>query len=403
MATLNYASRIAYMRDSAMYMRGLFDNMTDREIRSFGGGAPARDTLPMDVMEKIAGEVLSDKGRGFEAFQYSNTFGFPDLRQAVCDHLLAPTGVFEKPENIQITSGGFETLYLVCQLVMEPGDKIITEAPNFMHAKACFDMFQADVVPAECDDNGIDPDDVEAKIKEGGVKIVYVVPTFDNPTGKTLSAERREALAELGSKYNVVILEDDPYRDVRYSGEIVPAIRTFDKTGNTIMAGSFSKIFAPGSRLGYAVADEDIIYMLRDIKIATNSQPPGISEALATEFFLRGYYEESLKKMCALYKEKRDTMIAAMDKYFPAGTVHTRPDGGYYVWVTFPEGLDAEALKAEAEKRKFTFLAGGAWHPKTEAQHKNTARFNFTTQPVSVIEEGMEVIGGLACEMLGQK
>lgn len=400
MAELKYASRMAYMHDSAMYMRALFDNMTDPEMKSFGGGAPARNALPMDVMEKIAGEVLSEKGRGFEAFQYSNTFGMMELREIVCEKLLAPTGLMQKAENIQITSGGMEGISLTSALFLEPGDKVITENPSFMHASDTFNFFQADIVPAKCDDNGIDPDDVEAKIKEGGVKLVYVVPTFDNPTGRTLSAERREALANLGSKYNVIILEDDPYRDVRYSGDIVPAIRSFDKTGNTVMAGSFSKIFAPGSRLGFIAADPEVIYALRDVKIAINSQPPGISEALVIEYFKRGYYDEALANMCAIYKERRDIMTATMDEYFPAGTTHTNPDGGYYVWVRFPDAVDTRALKQEAEKQKYTFLAGGEWHPGMAETYKNTARFNFTTQPPEVIRAGIKVIGEIAQSMM---
>lgn len=400
MANFKTASRVKYMRDSAIYMRGLFDSMTDPNMKSFGGGAPAREALPMDLTAAIASEVLKADSRGFEALQYSNTFGLQDLRQAVCDQLLEPTGVHEKPENIQITSGGLETMYLCSQLVLSPGDVVLTESPSFMHVTDTFNMFEAKAVGCRCDENGIDPDDVEEKIKKYDAKMVYVVSTFDNPTGRTLSAERREALAELGSRYGILILEDDPYRDVRYSGEVVPAIRTFDKTGNTIMACSFSKIFAPGSRLGFAVADEDVIYQLRDMKIATNSQPPGISEVLAAEYFKRGCYQENLKKMCAIYRERRDVMMVSMDEFFPAGTAHTKPDGGYYVWVTFPEGLDTKELQKESEKQHFTFLTGGDWFPQDSEKYKNTARFNFSTQPPEVIREGMKVIGDIAKKMI---
>ena len=240
MPNVKYAKRVEFMKDTAMYMRGLFDNMTDPNMRSFGGGAPARSVLPMDCMEEIAGEVLSDAGRGFEAFQYSAPFGLADLRQAVCDHLLAPTGIEAGPENIQIVSGGLESMYLICQLFIEPGDVILTEDPTFIHTTDTFKMCEAKVVACECDDYGLVIEDVEKKIQEYDAKIVYTVPTFGNPTGRTLPVERRKALAELGSKYNIIILEDDPYRDVRYSGEVVPAIYSFDKTGNTIMACSFS-------------------------------------------------------------------------------------------------------------------------------------------------------------------
>lgn len=395
-----YASRMQTMHEEAMYMRGLFDNMTDPNMRSFGGGAPARSVLPMNYVEKYAAEVLSDAGRGFEAFQYSATFGLQDLREAVCKHLLKPTGIEAGPENVQIVSGGLETMYLVCQLFIEPGDVILTENPTFMHVTDTFKMAQAEVISCECDDEGIIPEDVERKIMQYDAKIVYTVPTFGNPTGRSLSVERRKKLAEIGSKYNVIILEDDPYRDVRYEGEVLPAIYSFDTTGNVIMACSFSKIFAPGSRLGYAVATPELIYALRDIKIATNSQPPGVSEVLLAEFFHRGYYEENMEKMTALYKEGRDAMMETMDKFFPEGFKRTTPDGGYYIWVEFPKSVSTAELKKRAEEHKFTFLSGGAWYPNAmPEENDNTARFNFTTQPVEVIREGIELIGKIACEL----
>ena len=402
MSNLRYADRVQYMHDTAIYMRGLFDNMTDPNMKSFGGGAPAKEVLPMDYISKFASEVLSREGRGLEAFQYSATFGLQDLREAVCEHLLNPTGIDAKPENIQITSGGLETMCLTCELFISPGDVIITEAPTFIHITDTFNMFQAKLVPAECDEGGMIIEDVEKKIKEYDAKMVYVVPTFNNPTGRTLSVERRKALAELGSKYNVIILEDDPYRDVRYSGDVVPAIRSFDKTGNTIMACSFSKIFAPGSRLGYAVADEDVIYALRDAKIAINSQPPGISEVLCAEVFKGGYYEENLKKICASYRQRRDVMTETMDRCFPKSVKRTQRDGGYYDWATFPEGFDCSELKKKAEEKKFTFLSGGDWFPNAGDKYKNTARFNFTTLPPETIKEGIETIGAIAREMLGE-
>ena len=401
MGKYRYAGRMETMRDTKIYMRALFDNMTDPNMKSFGGGAPARNVLPMKYMEKIAGVVLSDAGRGFEAFQYTAPFGLYDLREAVCEHLLKPTGIEAAPENVQIVSGGLETMALVCQLFIEPGDVILTEDPTFIHVSDTFKMFHAEIIACECDDEGIIPEDVERKIIQYNAKMVYTVPTFGNPTGRSLSVERRKALAELGGKYNVIILEDDPYRDVRYEGEALPAIYSFDDTGHVIMACSFSKIFAPGSRLGFAVASPELIYALRDVKIATNSQPPGISEVLCAEFFHRGYYEENLKEMCAQYKAGRDAMMETMDKFFPEGFKRTTPDGGYYIWVEFPKNVSTTELRAIAESEyKYSFLSGADWFPTTDpAEVDNTARFNFTTQPVEVIREGIETIGKIACEL----
>lgn len=403
MTDYKFADRISSMKDTALYMRSFFDNMNDPEMRSFGGGAPGRSVLPMKYMSEIAGELFSEEGRGIEAFQYSATFGLDDLRQAVCDHLLIPTGVQAEPENIQIVSGGMETIYLVSQLFLQPGSIVLTEDPTFVHAVETFQMFEAEIVPCECDDDGIIPEDVEKKIKEYDPKLIYVTPTFANPTGRSLPVERRKALAELASKYNVMILEDDPYRDVRYDGEPLQAIRSFDKTGNVIMACSFSKIFAPGSRLGYSVADPDLIYMIRDVKIATNSQPPGISEVLLAEYFRRGFFEENLRLICDTYKAGRDAMMETMDEYFPKEIKRTTPDGGFFIWVEFPEGFSASELKRRAEEKKYTFLTGGKWFANSDpSEHDNTARFNFTSQTPATIREGMKVIGEMACEMMGK-
>lgn len=249
MTEYKYADRISNMKDTAMYMRGFFDNMNDPEMRSFGGGAPGRSVLPMKYMSKIANDLFSEEGKGIEAFQYSETFGLEDLRRAICDYLLIPTGVQAGPENIQIVSGGMETIYLVSQLFLQKGSVVLTEDPTFVHAVETFQMFQAEIVPCRCDEQGLIPEDVEQKIQQYDPKLIYVTPTFANPTGRSLPVERRKKLAELAGKYNVMILEDDPYRDVRYDGDPLPAIRSFDKTGNVIMACSFSKIFAPGSRI----------------------------------------------------------------------------------------------------------------------------------------------------------
>lgn len=291
-----YANRVKNMKDTALYMRGLFGGMTNPDIISFGGGAPAPQALPADIIQSIACEVLASDNRGREALQYSSTFGLKDLRQAIVSELLAPAGVTADIDNVLIVTGGLETMNLLCQVYIDPGDVILIESPAFIHCIDIFNMFEARSIPCQCDDIGLVMEDVEAKIKQYRPKMIYTVPTFHNPTGKTLTAQRRKRLAELGSEYDVIILEDDPYRDIRYSGEALPTIKSFDKTGHTVMANSFSKMFSPGSRLGYAVAEKDLILLLMDAKIATNSHSSSLDQVLCAEFFKRGYYQEHHKK-----------------------------------------------------------------------------------------------------------
>ena len=395
-----YANRVKNMQDSALYMRGLFGGMTNPDIISFGGGAPAPQALPADILHSIANEVLKSDARGCEALQYSNTMGLKDLRQAVVSELLAPSGVEADVDNVLIVTGGLETMNLLCQVYINPGDVILVESPAFIHCIDIFNMFEAKSIPCECDDIGLVMEDVEAKIKQYQPKIIYTVPTFHNPTGKTLTTERRKRLAELGSEYDVIILEDDPYRDIRYSGETLPTIKSFDKTGHTVMANSFSKMFSPGSRLGYAVARKDLILLLMDAKIATNSHTSSLDQVLCAEFFKRGYYRDHHQKICDLYRQRRDIMLECIDKYFPQGTKRTYPDGGFYIWVELPGGLDSGQLLAEAEKKNISYLAGESWFVGEKNVGSNTMRLNFANAKEENIRYGIKTLGQLFTEKL---
>ena len=245
---VKFAERMASMQGTSDVIRYLFESMTDPDTISFGGGAPAKEALPVEAVHKIASQVLTRDQRGSQALQYGNPMGIPDLRQAVIEKLLEPKGLKAGLENVIILAGGIETLNLTCQLYLEPGDVVLVESPTFVHAVQVFKMFQAKCIACETDDNGLVIEDVEAKIKQYAPKMVYVIPTFQNPSGRTFSLERRHALAELGGQYDLVILEDDPYCELRYSGEALPPVKHFDQTGNTVYVNSFSKIFSPGSR-----------------------------------------------------------------------------------------------------------------------------------------------------------
>ena len=243
------SKRMENMEKSAGIIRGLFGAMTDPGMISFGGGALAKESLPVDILREIAEDVLRTDSRGYEALSYGPVEGIKDLREVIASELLAPKKVDADPDDILVLTGGLEAMNLMCQIYIDPGDVILVEAPTFVHSVEIFDMFQARCVSVEMDEDGMDVDDLEEKIKKHSPKMVYVIPTFQNPTGRTLSLERRKRVAELGSKYDVIILEDDPYRDIRYSGEDLPPIKAFDTTGHTVLANSFSKIFSPGSRL----------------------------------------------------------------------------------------------------------------------------------------------------------
>ena len=236
-----YAQRMQNMENTAVIIRNLFNAMSDPETISFGGGAPAYEGLPVELVREICNDVITRDKRGVEALQYGSVLGVRDLREAVVKQLLEPKGLHADIDEVLIVNGGLETMNLLCQLFINPDDVILVESPTFVHCVEIFEMFQAKCIAVECDEQGMILEDVEKKIKEYNPKFIYVIPTFQNPTGKTLPTDRRKALAEMGSKYDVIILEDDPYQELRYSGEPLPPIKSFDKTGHTVYANSFSK------------------------------------------------------------------------------------------------------------------------------------------------------------------
>lgn len=391
-----FAKRVEAMDATATIVRKLFGAMTDPGTINFGGGAPAREALPMDIVREIAKDVLASDKRGFEALQYGNPMGMPALRETIIEHLLAPKGVNASIDNVMIVNGGIETMNLVCQLYIDPGDVILVERPTFIHCVEIFDMFEANCIACEMDDDGLIMEDVEQKIKQYHPKIVYTVPTFQNPTGRTLSLERRKKLAELGSKYDVMILEDDPYRDIRYSGVDLPPIKTFDKTGHTILANSLSKIFSPGSRLGYVVADSSIIRYMLNTQTATISHTGMISQVLVDEFFKRGYYPAHLEKICGVYRERRDVMMECLDTLFPAGTKHTCPDGGFFSWVQLPDyaHIDTTALLEEALAQKVAYVAGEGFFTQS-GMGRDSMRLSFCAVEPARIRTGMKRLADL--------
>lgn len=395
-----FANRLEYMERSAEVMRGLFGAMSDPSIISFGGGAPASDALPVETLQQIASEVLKREGRGVEALQYGPVQGVKQLRDVIAEHLLAPKGISASADDVLVVNGGLENMNLLCQVFINPGDVILCESPSFVHCIEIFEMFEAKCIGCAMDDQGLVIEDVEEKIRQYQPKMIYVIPTFQNPTGKTLPADRRKRLAELGSKYDVLILEDDPYRDLRYSGEELKPIKAYDKTGHTVMACSFSKVFSPGSRLGYVYADHEIIFHMIDAKIATNSHTAMLPQILCAEFFARGYFDAHLKQLCAIHKERRDAMMAALEKYMPEGTKWVFPDGGLFSWVELPGDIDTAELLIDAKEHGVAYIVGAGFFAGDTGEGRNCMRISFGNVTPEKIEIGMKRLGDLISSKL---
>lgn len=395
-----FAQRMKTMEKSANVIRNLFGAMNDPDLISFGGGAPAKEALPIDLVREITNDVMRRDKRGVEALQYGSVMGLSDLREVVVNDLLKPKGVEAKADNVLITSGGLEAMNLLCQLYIEPGDIILVESPTFVHCVEIFEMFQARCIGVDMDDDGMVLEDLEAKILRYKPKMVYIIPTFQNPSGRTLSLDRRKKVAELGSKYDVIVLEDDPYRDIRYSGKDLLPIKAFDETGHTILANSFSKIFSPGSRLGYILASDEVTAKLFDAKTATNSHTSMLPQVICAEFFKRGYYPAHHKMICDLYRERRDTMIECIDRFFPKGTKRTFPDGGLFTWAELPGGINTTELLVESTSNpevKVAFVAGEGFFIEGGGKGNNCMRISFGAVEPERIKIGVERLGNLIC------
>ena len=400
-----YAKRIGTMEYMADVVRKLFGAMTDPSIISFGGGAPAKEALPVDILRQITDEVVVKDKRGIEALQYGPIGGTEDMKEIIVNELLAPKGVKCSKENVMVVAGGLEGINLFCQVFIDPGDVILVESPTFVHSVEIFDMFEAKCVAVDMDDDGICTDDLEEKIRQYHPKMIYVIPTFQNPSGRTLSLERRKKVAELAAEYDVLVLEDDPYRDIRYSGVDLPPIKCFDTVGNVVVANSFSKIFSPGVRLGYVMAEPEIIHYMLEVKSATNSHSSMLPQVLCAEFFKRGYYPAHHEMLCNLYRERRDAMLESIDKYFPAGTKHSFPDGGLFTWVELPEGIDTTELLQEATSDpdvKVAFVAGEGFFVEGGGKGKNCMRMSFGGNTPEKIREGVMKLGKLIEKKLNQ-
>ncbi len=396
-----YARRMDLMTETAAVVKGLFGALNDPELISLGIGAPAKEALPIDILREISNEVLRWDSRGVEALQYGPTAGVKELCEIVAEQLLAPRDVHVDPDRIMITVGGLESLSLTCELFINPGDIILVERPTFVHAVETFEMFEAQCIGVEMDDEGMVMEDLEEKIKKYLPKMVYIIPTFQNPSGRTLSQGRRKRVAELAAKYDVLVLEDDPYRDIRYSGEELTPIKAFDTSGNIILCNSFSKIFSAGSRLGYVVANNgEMMERLKNAKSALNSHTSILPQILCAEFFKRGYYPAHHRMICNLYRERRDIMVECLRAYFPQGTKFTYPDGGLFTWVELPGGLDTAELLKESVSRpdvKVSYVAGEKFFVGGE-RITNCMRVSFGAVPPEMIRKAVQRLGAMLCE-----
>jgi 2-aminoadipate transaminase len=360
---------------------------------SLAGGLPAPEFFPLDAIQEAVTSVLASDAHG--ALQYGPTPGYYPLREFLADRMSA-VGVTASAEQVLITTGSQQGLDLVARLLIDPGSTIVVEDPSYAGGLQAFDSCQASYLAVPIDNDGMRVDLLEERLAAGGPRprFIYALPNFQNPSGVTLNLERRQRLLELAYRHRTPILEDDPYGELRYDGEVLPSIKSMDVEGSVIYLGTFSKILAPGLRLGWVVADEAVIQQLTRLKQGVDLHTDSLSQRIACQVSRNGWLERQIEMVKPVYRERRDAMLRALERYLPGGTTWTRPLGGLFVWATLPDGIDTAAMLGDALDRKVAYVPGVAFHPHRD--RNNGMRLNFSATDAKTIEEGVRRLGEVA-------
>ena len=355
-------------------VREIFRKVDLSAICSFAGGYPAAVTFPVEDIRRLSGEVLEKYGT--KALQYGATQGVTELREAIAARYAVPVS------QVQITTSSQQGIDVCTRVLVNPGDVVLAENPVYLGALQSFRAYRAKVMSIA---------DYMAG-KGTGAKFIYVIPDFNNPSGKTLSLAEREALVQRARELDLLIVEDSPYRELRYSGEPLPTLRELAPE-RTLHLGSFSKIFAPGFRLGWVIGPEPLLEQIYICKQCLDLCPPVFDQYMAAEFLASGALDRNLEKTIVEYRRRRDKMVSLLEKYMPAGVSWTYPEGGLFLWLTLPEGLDTVALYDEALSRGVAYVAGSFFY--VDGSHRNTMRLNFSFIAEEKMETGIQLLASL--------
>lgn len=402
-----YAQRTHTLTSSTI--RELLKLTQNPEVISFAGGMPAPEGFPLERVREVCHRLLSDANAGQAALQYSTTEGYPPLRELVSRHL-GRYGIVAGLENVLITSGSQQALDLLAKLLINPGDRVLVEAPTYLGALQAFSVFGAEYVSVPTDDDGLQTSRLEDALRSGP-KFMYLLPNFQNPSGVTLSLERRKMAVELADKYGLPIVEDDPYGQLRYEGDHLAPLLVLDREtrgvrrdngyhlGNVIYLSTFSKTLAPGLRLGWIVAPPEVITRLVQLKQGADLHTSTFTQVVAYEVARGGFLDEHVRCLREVYRERRDVMLEALDANFSPswGVTWTRPAGGLFLWMRLPKGMDSRRLLEAALKEQVAFVPGDSFFaPDTSAEKAaRYLRLNFSNANPDKIREGIRRLGAV--------
>lgn len=363
------------------------------DMISFAGGLPATECLPIKEIGEITADILSSVPSAVTALQYGLTEGVPAFRERLRG-FLSDVGI-DAPsiDDLFVVSGGQQGIDLMCKIFLDKGDTVLVENPTYLAFLQIAASYEAKVVGVDADESGLRLDDLEEKMKKHRPKFMYVVPSFSNPTGRTYTTENRRGIAALAEKYDVMVLEDDPYSRLRFTGESVPPIKHFDRAGKVVYVSSFSKILSPGLRIAVMTGEREVLRKLVIGKQGADVHSSALSQLIASEYLARGYLKPNIEKSLPIYRRRKEAMTAALDRYMPDEFTRTDPEGGLFVWGTFPEGVDTRAAFPEAIERKVAYVDGSVFYCGGDVT--NAIRLNYSNSDEEKIERGVKALGEL--------
>lgn len=361
------------------------------DIISFAGGLPAPDLFPVQQMKAISNEVLETMG--VQALQYNPTEGYDPLRQHIISRM-ADQGMAVSLDQVLITAGSQQGLDFSGKIFLNPGDLVLCESPSYLGAINAFKAYECNFKSIETDAEGMVLSALESALQnESHVKMIYVIPDFQNPSGRTWSLARRQGLIELANRYKVIVIEDNPYGELRYDGQPIPTIKSLDTQGRVVYLGTFSKTFCPGLRIGWVAAEEPIISKYVMVKQGADLQTNSMSQRELSLFIDRYDFDGHINQLVELYRRRRDVMVSAIEKSFPKEVQYEVPQGGLFLWVTVPERINTKTLMVEAVANRVAYVPGDSFFP--EGNIFNTMRLNFSNMAEPQIEVGIERLGQL--------
>lgn len=383
------SDRMAPMQGSAI--REIFKYAADPSVISLAGGNPAPELFPNEALAAIAGEVLREQP--VTALQYGITEGYAPLREAVKGRLRRVERIGGPDDELIVVSGGQQGIELMTKVLVNEGDTVLVEEPSFIGATNAFRSYGAHLAGVPVEDDGIDVAALERAVQENrNVRFLYTIPTFQNPMGVTMSVEKRKAVYELAKRYGFLILEDNPYGELTFSGEKKPTLKSMDTEGIVIYCGSFSKILAPGIRVGYIVAPAPIVKRMAEAKQANDTHSPMITQLMVYEYLQRHDIGENIQRMRDLYSKKCRLMLDEADAFFPASVTHTTPGGGLFVWCDMGGDYDTIEVYKECIGHKVAFVPGAPFMADP-SKRCSAFRLNYSTMPDEKIAEGMRILG----------